>query len=258
MLTMSPDLRGNPRSARKKPAIANAHVDPRPSPSLLPPGPHPYDLQALQAEFAGIRGDPFAATATAADSPLGFDLYALKHSDELPFFTARQYLTAILLSFEDRSATKDQILEVMASWPAVQKWVKDHGINKLLNMSAQDLIDRGLCVPGVNALRSVAALLSREERRYATDFPLKQALEKYRDNREELRREEQDPPGEPRPYRIDYGCDDWIEQFDEEFYADTEQLGGCNFMERNYTLRKLKENCVFDDYIPGWVAEESR
>jgi len=241
-----------------RPAIANAHVDPRPTPSFVPPDPHPYDLQALRAEFAGINDGPFAATATATDSPLGFDLHALKHSDELPFFTARQYLTAILLGFDDRSATKDEILITMASWPAVQKWVKDHGIYKLLNMSVQGLFDAGLCVPGINALRSVARLLSREERRYATEFPLKEGLKADDNNYAELRREEQDPPDKPRPYRIDYGSDDWIERFDEEFYTDSEQLGGCGRMERNYTLRRLEENCVFEDYIPGWVAEESR
>ncbi|KAF2818800.1 hypothetical protein CC86DRAFT_460928 [Ophiobolus disseminans] len=258
MMQQPTDIRGDPRSARPTSASPSAQrEDAHSYPSPIPANPPQYDFAALKRDHAGVKEGPFATAATASDSPLGSELYAAMHGYELPSWSTRQCIAAILLSFEDRSATKDDALQAMAKWPAVQKCVGTHDLQDILGLSGQDLVVNDLCAPGVHQLRSVAALLDRGALKSFGDFPLKGSLSARYHHYMELKREEQDPPGEPRPYDLDYGCSSWIEEFEEEFYGVGTVPGDVATL-RNFTLQAHKGNCIFDKYIANWVAEKSR
>jgi hypothetical protein len=100
-------------------------------------------------------------------------------------------------------------------------------------------------------------MLDSDPKKCYNNFPLKEALqptdpdrfEQWHDNAfKDINEESQDPDGQP-PYPLENDEGDaWQEMYD----TMRKVLGAPRGPEvRNYTLKSLKETCIFVDHIPG-------
>jgi hypothetical protein len=145
----------------------------RMSAAAYPLGVRPYTQQSLMIDYPGVHLDKLFATTTVVNgSLLGAYLHALRHSLTLPPLSTRQLVAASILRSRDRSATKEQILEGVRSWPSLQDNLVHHRQDLLIAMSVPDLYRNNLALPAVKTMKAVAELLDEEAGKYYTDFPL--------------------------------------------------------------------------------------
>lgn len=228
----------------------------------------PYATFAdLQKDYPGIHDADslHATTALQHQSRLALALYQLRHGTALPTkpeqqLTAHQLVTAVLLTFEERSATRAEIMTTMMKMPSIAASLPTSFLSQLPKITSQYSAIWGPATPAIKIFKAVSALLDADAAKHFCDFPIAEALapsdpaayEEWRANVDkEIAAETRDPEDEI-PFCYEYAGGDWVEEFDTEVMR-RQRARGPDV--HKYTLKPLKECCMFDDYLDGWRAE---
>lgn len=191
-------------------------------------------------------------------SRLGKLLHQFSHGDKIPTeFTTRQIVAALLLRRQDRSGTRQDILDEFVSlpsnkegWNSCKTYVYDPQWNQTWEVVDEE-------APVVRCVRVIASYLDKDKPKYFKDFLQLESLaprdpvghEAWLANKfRAVATQERDLDGSEAD--LDYGREDWVGLSEPD---KKETLGRPAV--HTFAMLPLKENCYFADFLNGWQEE---